>query len=171
MSLILGKGGVQKLLVGYPTVSDKYNVGPGVVEGPTSVLPGDLVYVGSAHGSYVVKADAGVSPVAAGFAIATNVKVPGTYPAPQGPVPFAAGEAFGLFVSGYLAVELASGAVLADAKEGAKIYIDATSGKLTTVSTSNAQLVGEFTGVTELQGTKKVAEIFVPYMEVIPAGE
>lgn len=168
MSLILGKDGIQKLMVGYPTVSDKYNVGPGVVEGPSSILPGELVYVGSAEGSYLAGADASDA-LPAGFAIATNVKVPTTYPAPQGPVPFAAGEAFGLFVSGYLAVELDANAVMANVVEGAKIYIDATSGKLTTVSTSNARLVGQFTGVKELQGTKKVAEIFIPYMEVIAA--
>lgn len=168
MSLILGKDGIQKLMVGYPTVSDKYNVGPAVAEG--TIYPGDLVVLGNGgHSSYVAATSTAAAPM--GFAIATNVKVPGTYPAPQGPVPFQAGEAFGLFVSGYLAVQLDASAVMNDVVEGAPMYI-AASGKLTTVTpTKGFQLVGNFTGVKEMHGTAKVAEIFVPYMGVIALGE
>ena len=164
MSLILGKDGIQKLMVGYPTVSDKYNVGPAVAE--DTIYPGDLVVLGNGdHSSYVAATSDEDTPM--GFAIATNVKVPGTYPAPQGPVPFQAGEAFGLFVSGYLAVQLDASAVMDDVVEGAPMYI-AASGKLTTVAPdpSGYQLVGNFTGVKEMHGTAKVAEIFVPYMGV-----
>ena len=163
MSLILGKDGIQKLMVGYPTVSDKYNVGPAVAEG--TMYPGDLVVAGSGDHSAYVAASGNSDPVL-GFAIATNVKVPGTYPAPQGPIPFQAGDAFGLFVSGYLAVELNSSADLDDVVEGAAMYI-AADGKLTPDNTSAKRLVGNFTGVKELQGSKKVAEIFVPYMEIV----
>ena len=163
MSLILGKDGIQKLMVGYPTVSDKYNVGPAVAE--DTIYPGDLVVLGNGdHSSYVAATSDEDTPM--GFAIATNVKVPGTYPAPQGPVPFQAGEAFGLFVSGYLAVELDAAAVMDDVVEGAPIYV-AASGKLTTVDTATVKLTGNFTGVKEMHGTAKVAEIFIPYMETV----
>ena len=161
MSLILGKSGIQKLMVGYPTVSDKYNVGPAVAAG--TIYPGDLVMCDSAHSVYA--AAASNTGIAAGFAIATNVKVPTTYPAPQGPVPYQAGEAFGLFVSGYLAVELHADAVMDNVVEGAPLYV-AANGKLTTVA-GTKKLVGNFTGVKELQGSKKVAEIFIPYMELV----
>jgi hypothetical protein len=30
-------------MVGYPTVSDKYDVGPAVLEGSTAIYPGDVV--------------------------------------------------------------------------------------------------------------------------------
>ena len=162
MSLILGKDGIQKLMVGYPTVSDKYNVGPAVAEG--TIYPGDLVVLGSDHSCYEAATSNADQPM--GFAIATNVKVPGTYPAPQGPVPFQAGEAFGLFVSGYLAVELDAAAVMDDVVEGAPIYV-AASGKLTTANTATVKLTGNFTGVKEMHGTAKVAEIFIPYMEAV----
>ena len=164
MSLILGKDGIQKLMVGYPTVSDKYNVGPAVAEG--TIYPGDLVIAGSGdHSAYVAATSDHEQPL--GFAIATNVKVPGTYPAPQGPVPFQAGDAFGLFVSGYLAVELNADADMDNVVEGAPMYI-ASDGKLTPMDgVATKRLVGNFTGVKELQGSKKVAEIFIPYMEMI----
>ena len=163
MSLILGKDGIQKLMVGYPTVSDKYNVGPAVAEG--TIYPGDLVVLGNGdHSSYVAATSNSDQPM--GFAIATNVKVPGTYPAPQGPVPFQAGEAFGLFVSGYLAVQLDAAAVMDDVVEGAPIYV-AASGKLTTDNTATVKLIGNFTGIKEMHGTAKVAEIFIPYMEAV----
>lgn len=160
MGLIL-KDGVQKLMVGYPTVSDKYNVGPAVLEGTHEVYPGDLVLCGSKSAAYKSITDGAGTENLGGFVVATNVHVPTAYPAPVGPVPFKPGEAFGILADGYIAIALDSGAVLADAIEGAIVYL--TSGyKCTTVSTSNTATKCTFTGVTELQGSTKVAEIFVP---------
>lgn len=164
MSLILGKSGIQKLMVGYPTVSDKYNVGPAVAAG--TIYPGDLVVCDSAHSVYTAMPSSTPAGIIAGFAIATNVKVPSTYPAPQGPVPFQAGEAFGLFVSGYLAVELSVDCTdIDDVVEGGLLYLG-SDGKLTT-SGDAALMVGNFTGVKEVQGSKKVAEIFIPHIDYV----
>jgi len=158
MGLIYGKSGIPKLMVGYPTVSDKYDVGPAVLEGSTAILPGDVVMFGSASGAYLPASSLTDASEIAGIAIATNVKVPSAYPAPQGPVAFQPGEAFGLLVRGFIAVALDADAVLADAKEGAPVYVTAA-GKITTVSTSNIATPWKFMGITELHGTEKVAEI------------
>ncbi len=158
MSLILGKDGVQKLMVGYPTVSDKYDVGPAVLEGSAAVLPGDVVMFGSASGSYKPAASLTAMTEVAGVVLATNVKVPSVYPAPVGPVAVNPGEAFGLLVRGFVAVKLDADAVLANAKEGATVYLT-SAGKVTTVSTDNIETPWKFMGVTELHGSDKVAEI------------
>lgn len=169
MSLILGKDGIQKLMVGYPTVSDKYNVGPAVNCGTSPIYPGDMVFSkdSQGHGAYVGAGEAAAGMHFVGFAVATNVNVPMTYPAPEGPVPFAPGQAFGLMQSGYIAVELASNAVLADVVEGLPLYVSTTGPKLTTNSNSgNAKKIpGYFTGVKEMHGSAIVAEIFVPFIE------
>ena len=158
MGLIYGKSGIPKLMVGYPTVSDKYDVGPAVLEGSTAVYPGDVVMVGSASGSYLPASSLSDMSEVAGIVLATNVKVPTEYPAPQGPVAFQPGEAFGLLVRGFVAVKLDAGADLSDAVEGAPVYLTAA-GKITTVSTSNILTPWKFMGITELHGSDKVAEI------------
>ena len=159
MGLIYGKTGIPKLMVGYPTVSDKYDVGPAVLEGSTPIYPGDVVKHGSASGAYVPASSLASFADVAGIALATNVKVPTTYPAPQGPVAIQGGEAFGLLVRGFVAVKLDASAVLANAKEGATVYVT-TAGKLTTVSGGgNIETPWKFMGITELHGSDKIAEI------------
>jgi len=158
MGLIYGKTGIPKLMVGYPTVSDKYDVGPAVLEGSTAVYPGDVVMVGSASGSYLPASSLSDMSEVAGIVLATNVKVPNTYPAPQGPVAVQPGEAFGLLVRGFVAVELDAGADLDDAVEGATVYLTAA-GKCTTDSSGNIATPWKFMGIGELHGTAMVAEI------------
>lgn len=158
MSLIVGKNGIQKLLVGYPTVSDKYDVGPAVLEGTTSVLPGDVVKYGSASGSYLPGTSLTAMTEVAGIVLATNVKVPGEYPAPLGPVAVKPGEAFGLLVRGFVAVACDTTAVKTDVKEGAKVYLT-SAGKVTTVSASNIETPWRFMGIVEEHGETLVAEI------------
>jgi hypothetical protein len=107
MSLII-KDKIQQLMIGYPTVSDKYNVSGGILAGTDNVYFGDLVKVSGTAG-YFEKA-VSLSSVAdiAGFVLATNVKLaegfPGTTPATK------PGEAFNLMINGFMAVELDSGA-------------------------------------------------------------
>lgn len=173
MSLILGKDGFQKLMIGYPTVSDKYNVGPAVNAGPSDIYPGDAVFTLGEfdHGDYVGSADIAETTVDAfaGFAVATNVNVPKTYPAPEGPVPFGAGQAFGLMQSGYIAVKVKA-ADYDDIHEGEKIELDANG--LVGISTgSGYDLEGYFTGVKEMHGAVAVAEIFIPFVKVTYMGE
>ncbi len=159
MGLIYGKSGIPKLMVGYPTVSDKFDVGPAVLEGSTAIYPGDVVMFGSASGAYLPASSlAAFAGKVAGIALATNVKVPTQYPAPKGPVAYQPGEAFNLMVRGFVAVALDADAVLADAKEGAPVYLT-SAGKITTVSTNNIATPWKFMGITELHGSTKVAEI------------
>ena len=158
MGLIYGKSGIPKLMVGYPTVSDKYDVGPAVLEGSTAIYPGEVVMFGSASGAYLPASSLSDASEVAGIALATNVKVPTSYPAPQGPVAFQPGEAFGLLVRGFVAVELDSGADLSDATEGAPVYVT-SAGKITTDSSGNIAMPWKFMGITELHGTAKIAEI------------
>ena len=49
MSLII-KDKIKQLMRGYPTVSDKYNVEGGIVEGDTPLAFGDMVAYGSTTG-------------------------------------------------------------------------------------------------------------------------
>lgn len=158
MGLIYGKTGIPKLMVGYPTVSDKYDVGPAVLEGTTAIYPGDVVMHGSASGAYLPASSLTNIAEVAGIALASNVKVPTEYPAPVGPVAIQGGEAFGLLVRGFVAVQLDADAVIADAVEGATVYLT-SAGKITTVSTSNIATPWKFMGITEMHGTAKIAEI------------
>ena len=157
MGLIYGKSGIPKLMVGYPTVSDKYDVGPAVLEGSTAIFPGDVVMHGSASGAYLPASSLTKFEEVAGIALATNVKVPTQYPAPAGPVAYQPGEAFGLLVRGFVAVALDAGASLADAKEGAPVYLT-SAGKVTTDSSAIAT-PWKFMGISELHGSEMVAEI------------
>lgn len=159
MGLILGKNGIQKLMAGYPTVSDKYDVAPATLESGTA-HNGDVMMHGTSHSLYKVAASVSAASQIAGVLLATNVKVPDTYPAATGSVATKAGEQFNLIVRGFVAVELDSAADLAAAVEGAPVYVTAA-GKLTTVSSSTTALGWEFTGVTEVQGTAKLAEILI----------
>lgn len=51
MSLII-KDKIKQLMRGYPTVSDKYNVEGGIIEGTNGVNFGDMVVYGSKTGYY-----------------------------------------------------------------------------------------------------------------------
>ena len=153
MGLIKGKLGLQKMFVGYPTVSDKYDVVPATLSG-ADVVNGDVVMYTTDHSVYAKAASITAVAQLAGVVLATNVKVPSTYPAGSANVPTKAGEQFNLMVRGYIAVELDSAADLA------VVYCTAA-GKLTTVANSNVATNWKFTGVTETQGTAKVAEILM----------
>ena len=159
MSLILGKDGFKKLMAGYPTVSDKYDVAPATLESGTA-YNGSVMKHGSAHSLYVVASSVAAASDIAGVLLATNIKVPSVWPAGSGSVATNAGEQFNLIVRGFVAVELDADAVLADAVEGAPVYIT-SAGKLTPDSSGNIALSWKFTGVTELDGTAKLAEIVI----------
>lgn len=162
--LIINKK-IQELMIGYPTVSDKYNVAPAVLAGSTPVKFGDAVKFSSTAG-YFEAIGSALSSAAdvAGFVVATNVKLatgfPGTDSLTQ------PGEAFNLLVNGFMAIELDSGATLASATPNSAVHVILATGKMTTVDKYSEGTIVPlancvFTGVTELQGTKKVAEIYV----------
>lgn len=163
MSLII-KDKIKQLMRGYPTVSDKYNVEGGIIEGTDGVNFGDMVVYGSTTG-YYKKANALTNiNEFAGFVLATNVKLEDTWgKTNDGPITNP-GEAFNLFMNGFIAIALKSDATLAQIKNGAKVAVVLASAEVTTadkISDSTiVELPGyEFTGIYEQQGTVLLAEV------------
>lgn len=157
MSLII-KNKIQELMQGYPTISDKYDVAPAVLEGATAVKAGAPVTLGSTAGRY--KACAAASDVVAGFVLATNVKLPDTYPASTQDQTYVSGDAFNLMFKGFLAVPVDSEATEANIANGKKVALLA-GGKITTSGTASATDIpgAYFTGCTEVVGGVRLAEI------------
>lgn len=160
MGLII-KDKIPMFKVGYPTVSDKYNVTGGTLTGTKSVHFGDLVKFSSTKGYYEAISTTVTIADIAGFVLATNVKLANDWPATE--VAVNPGEAFNLVLPGsYLAIELDSTAVEANVKANAQVYVIPATGKCTTVSSSNLALPGVvFTGMVEKHANKLVAEILV----------
>lgn len=158
MGLII-KNKIQQLMRGYPTISDKYDVAPAVLEGASTVTAGAPVTLGSTAGRY--KAPTAKTDVVAGFVLATNVKVPNTYPASAELQTYGIGEAFNLMIKGFIAVPLDSGATTAKIVNGAKVFLLAA-GKLTTEdkTTDGAAIPGAyFTGCYEVVNGETLAEV------------
>ena len=156
MNLII-KNKIQELMQGYPTISDKYDVAPAVLEGATNVVVGAPVTLGTAAGRY--KACTTAADVVAGFVLATNVKVPMVYPA-AGVQEYAAGDAFNLMFKGFIAVPLDTGATAGNIANGKAVAMLA-GGKLTTTGTASATDIpgAYFTGCKEVINGVTIAEI------------
>ena len=163
MGLIIGKSGIPMFKVGYPTVSDKYNITGGILAGNTAVKFGDLVKFSSTKGYYEAITSTVTLANIAGFVLATNVKLATEWPGTDESVKVLPGEAFNLVLPGsYLAIELDATAVEANVKANAQVYAIPATGKCTTVSASNLALPGVvFTGMVEKHGETLVAEIYV----------
>lgn len=166
MGLIIKK--IQMLMKGYPTISDKYDVAPAVLEGSGEVGFGAPVMFGSTTGRYKAFAAATGVGQLAGFVLATNVKAPAVYPATETPA-VKPGEAFNLLVRGGIAVELdAALTTVANVKEGAELVIKLADGALGSDATEGVAVVipgVEFTGIIENKGTAEapvwIAEVIV----------
>ena len=156
MNLII-KNKIQELMQGYPTISDKYDVAPAVLEGATNVVVGAPVTLGTTAGRY--KACTTAADVVAGFVLATNVKVPMVYPA-TGVQEYAAGDAFNLMFKGFIAVPLDAGATTGNIANGKAVAMLA-GGKLTTTGTASATDIpgAYFTGCKEVINGVTIAEI------------
>lgn len=161
MGLII-KDKIPMFIIGYPTVSDKYNVQGGVLDSNSAVVQfGDLVKFGSTTGYYSAASTLAAATDIAGFVLATNVKLALDWPATSAGVKTLPGEAFNLLINGFLAVGLDASAVQANIKPNTQVYAT-TTGKITTVATSNFAIPGAvFTGMSELHGTQIVAEVYV----------
>lgn len=163
MSLII-KDKIKQLMRGYPTVSDKYNVEGGIVEGDASLAFGDMVVYGSTTGYYKKATTLTSVDEIAGFVLATNVKLEDTWNGTnKGPVTYP-GEAFNLFMNGFIALSLKSDATLAQIKNGAKVAVVLATAELTTADkiadSTIVQLPDyEFTGIYEQQGETLLAEV------------
>lgn len=158
MSLII-KDKIQQLMIGYPTLANKYDVVPAMLEGETPADWGTPMMYGSETGRYVPLASASAITDLAGFVMSTNVQVPTTYPAPE--VRHARpGEAFNLFVGhGGIALKLTTAVTtLTEIKEGMPVAIrfsDGALGTKTAISTGTVEAIpnAHFTGVYENHGT------------------
>lgn len=161
MGLIIGKEGIPMFIVGFPTVSDKYNITGGILTGDTPVNFGDLVKFSDTKGYYEAITGTVTAADIAGFVLGTNVKLNEKWP--EGQVQVNPGEAFNLVLpDSYLAIALDATAVENDIKANAKVYVIPATGKCTTVSTSNIELPGVvFTGMVEKHGETLIAEILV----------
>ena len=159
MAMII-KDKLQMLMKGFPTVSDKYNVLPAVLDGTAPVNFGDVVVYSTTDGYYTKPTTITAAAQVAGFVVATNVKLPENYPGTT--IQVNPGEAFNLLHSGYLAVELDSGAVDANVAAGKGVAV-LPSGKITTagVSTAIALTNVTFTGTKETVNGKRYAEIYM----------
>lgn len=163
MALII-KDKIAMLKTGYPTVSDKYNVAGAVLTGSNPIKFGDLVKLSSTAGYFEKAASLSAVTEAAGFAVATNVKLADGFPGTT--VQINPGEAFNLLVNGFIAVELDTDADLDYATANAPAYVILATGKLTTSDQYSEGTIVQlpnvvFTGTNETQGTAKLAEIYV----------
>jgi hypothetical protein len=116
---------------GYPTVSDKYNVAGATLTGATPVQFGELVKKSATKG-YFESAASGVADVyeLGGFVLATNVKLAENWPGTT--VQVNPGEAFNLFVSGFMAIELDSAATVSEITANSEVCVILANGKVTT---------------------------------------
>lgn len=101
------KDKISMLRKGYPTVSDKYNVGGGILKSNSANVEfGNVVAYDSSVGYY--KHAAGISAISeiAGIVLATNVKLSGVWPDENQAGVVKPTEAFNLMLDGYIAIEL-----------------------------------------------------------------
>lgn len=163
MGLIINKQ-IRKMIVGYPTVSDKYNVAGGILEGSTAIHFGDLVQKGTTAGYFAPATSVSAVGDILGFALATNVKLAQDWPGTT--VQINPGEAFNLLIGGFIAAELDSGATSSYVTANAPVYVILATGKLTTSDKASTSTIVQlpncvFTGEKETQGTALVAEVYV----------
>lgn len=154
MGLIL-KDSLTPLMLGYPTMSDKYNVRGATLSSESEVgyfgnivtIKGDGYFKVASEKSTITSAND-----VAGVLLATNVKlVTDFFGGASAKAETRPGEAFNLLVGGYVALEVEvkedeeASNVLALCKEGASAKITAT-GKVSTTGTIDCGW--KFTGVT-----------------------
>ena len=167
MGLII-KDKIPMLKKGYPTVSDKYNVTGGILAGTEVGHWGQLVKAATTAGYYApVTTTNTISAVTdvMGIILATNVKVADFT---TGEVVVNPGEAFNLFINGFIAVELAATATVANVVANAPVYVTAA-GAFTDSADANKLAAAlpntVYTGVVENHGTTAApvyyAEIYV----------
>ena len=161
--MIIGTKGIPMSKKGYPTVSDKYNVAGGILEGETAVEFGELVKLGSMPGYYEAITGAVTVDKLAGFILATNVKLADWN---SGKVETLPGEAFNLLLNGFIAVELDAEATIAKIAANEKVCVKLTGAALTTIDKKDDSTIVElpnavFTGIYEKHGEKLFAEIYI----------
>lgn len=163
MGLII-KDRIPMLKKGYPTVSDKYNVTGGILTGDDPAPFGSVVKIEGQGYFSAVNAGNTLSDAAeiGGIVLATNVKMPSDWPANT--IQVDVGEAFNLFMNGFVAIELDAGATITNIVPNAPVYVT-DDGYFTDDSSSTFAIPAVFTGCYENIGTvgtpKYLAEIYV----------
>lgn len=166
MSLII-KDKIKKFIVGYPTVSDKYNVSGATLTGTQPAQFGDLVGYSETKGYFEKLTAVTKAADVAGIVLATNVKLNLTWP--EGNINVMPGEAFNLLINGFIAVKLDAAATEAKVLPNAQVYVT-PSATLTTEINDGAESnpVANFalpnvvfTGEVEEQNGVLIAEIYV----------
>ena len=161
MNLIINKK-IPMLKKGYPTVSDKYNVAGGILEGTAAVGFGDLVMLGSQAGYFKACSGLTAATQLGGFVVATNVKLAEEWPGKT--VQVNPNEAFNLLINGFMAVKLAATAVTATVAPNVPVNFTATGGITTADDTNKVAAIPScvFTGMIEQQADGSyLAEIYV----------
>lgn len=165
---------IQSLMVGYPTVSDKYNAKGGILVGDP-VNFGDVVGFSGTTGYYSKLTTVANSKDVAGIVLATNVKLGGIYPHSTANTLTYDGEAFNLLLDGFIAVEIDNATVVEAVGDVAKkaaiktITDEITEGAAAKLSSVNAKfsttgtvdINATYTGIYEVIGDKIIAEIRV----------
>lgn len=152
MGLIINNK-IKKFMIGYPTVSDKYNVAGAILSGSSAVKFGDPLMWDSAtqngDGYYVKKAASTVTAANfAGFVLATNVKLADGFPGTT--VETVPGEALNLLINGYIAVDIkAASSFKSSILPGAKVYIT-PAGVLTLTASTNIDTGYVCTGLFDI---------------------
>ena len=167
MGLIINTS-IPMMIAGYPTVSDKYNVSGGILEGSTAAKFGSLVMLGSTTGYYKPATSLANVANVAGFIVATNVKVAQGFPGTT--VQVNPGEAFNLLLNGYLAVSVDSAATVAQITQNSKVGLILATGAITSADKINSSTIVElpnvvFTGMVENHGTSS-APVYVAEVNV-----
>lgn len=159
MGLII-KDKIPMFMRGYPTVSDKYDVAGGVLTGTNAVQFGDPVKFSTTKGYFEKGTGMAAITELAGFVVATNVKLANEWPGQT--VQTQPGEAFNLLVKGFIAVELANTAVVANIAANKAVAIVLSTGALTTSGVSSAVDIPNcvFTGLYENHGTAEAPKYF-----------
>lgn len=159
MGLII-KDKIPMFMRGYPTVSDKYDVAGGVLTGANAVQFGDPVKFSTTKGYFEKGTGMAAINELAGFVVATNVKLANEWPGQT--VQTQPGEAFNLLVKGFIAVELANTAVVANIAANKAVAIVLATGALTTSGVATAVDIPNcvFTGLYENHGTASAPKYF-----------
>lgn len=123
------KDKLRQLQLGYPTVSDKYNVKGGMLTGKDTGEFGDILIYSGVTGYYELAKTNGLNSVddIAGILLATNVKL-ATYG--KNEVITEQNEGINVFLDGYIALKVRTNK--ANILEGKKLAIDLRNGELRT---------------------------------------
>lgn len=151
MGLII-KESLKKMMKGYPTISDKYDVEGGVNRGSQKIYFGDLVCFTTdlIAGQYIDAAETTATAAnIAGICVAENVKLVTEYPGQSKDATIEPGEAVTLMTRGFIAIAYDTAYTTVAVQANVPVYYDTTK-HLFTADSSKVPVAGAvFTGAIE----------------------